>query len=141
MDAHGERVAKRLRPGALACGIALLIGALAVQALPALPSHWFDGALLVIALCVLPLATRRRSAVFVLLAIVIAAFGGTAWRADLALNARLPHALEGRDLTITVSIDDLPQVQEESTRFNFDVSSAQLGSEFLPLKGAVRLSW
>lgn len=142
MNARGERVTNRLRPGALACGIALLTGALAVQALPILPPRWFDGVLLVGALCVFAfVAMRRGHATFVLLVIVIAAFGWTAWRADLAMDARLPRALEGRDFLVTGSIDDLPQVQAESTRFEFDVSSAQLGGETLPLKGTLRLAW
>lgn len=142
MDAHRERVAKRHRPGALACGVALLIGALAVQALPALPPGWFDCVLLVIASSILVFGVwLRRFSLWVLPAIVIAAFGWTAWRADLAMSARLPHALEGRDLAVTGSIGDLPQAQTESTRFEFDVDQAKLDDQPVPLHGSLRLSW
>ncbi|MEO6967420.1 MAG: ComEC/Rec2 family competence protein [Rhodanobacteraceae bacterium] len=84
---------------------------------------------------------RSHSTTLIGLAIVIAAFGWTAWRADLALNARLPHTLEGRDLAVMGSVDDLPQVQTESTRFQFDLASARLGDKPVPLQGTLRLSW
>ncbi len=78
---------------------------------------------------------------FTLMAIAVAAFGWTALRADIAMQARLPHVLEGRDLVVTGSIDDLPRTQDESTRFDFDVASARLDGRAIPLNGALRLSW
>ena len=76
-----------------------------------------------------------------LLAIVFAAFGYTALRADIAMSARLPHALEGRDLEVIGRIDDLPQAQTGSTRFDFSMEAARLDGEVIPLNGMLRLSW
>lgn len=142
MRALGGSVAQPNLPGILACGVALLTGALAVQVLPVLPPRWTDGALLIAALTLFALCLRRQwSSAIILLTIAIAAFGWTAWRADIAMQARLPHALEGRDLVVTGTIDDLPQAQDESTRFDFDVAQARLDGARIPLNGTLRLSW
>jgi competence protein ComEC len=139
-------------------GIALLIGALAVQALPGLPPRRLDYLLM----AVIPAKagiqfflakrtmdggsrTEQRQSRFAvsltLLVIALAACGWTALRADIAMQARLPHALEGRDLVVIGSIDDLPQAQDESTRFDLDVASAELDGAAVPLNGVLRLSW
>ena len=97
-----------------AAAIALLIGATAVQVLPALPPVWCDVALAVAGLALLP--WRARWLGFLLL--------GAAWtllRADIALSHRLAPALEGADLVVTGSIRGLPRVQDDGTRFEFDV--------------------
>lgn len=142
MHARKGSDARPIRPGALACGVALLAGALLVQALPALPPSWCALALLMTALLVLILGWRLRLRASVcLIAIAVAAFGWTAWRAHNAMDARLPHAMEGVDLVVTGSIEDLPQAQDASTHFNFDVSRTRLGSEVVPLNGILRLTW
>ncbi|MGH8211721.1 MAG: DNA internalization-related competence protein ComEC/Rec2 [Rhodanobacteraceae bacterium] len=128
-------------PGILAVGIALLIGALAVQALPVLPPRWCDIILLLAGFPVFVAWPRWRSSALLLAAITITAFGWTALRADMAMQARLPHVLEGRDLVVTGSIDDLPRVQDESTRFDFDIASAQLAGSPVSLHDVLRLSW
>ncbi|HJU09059.1 MAG TPA: DNA internalization-related competence protein ComEC/Rec2, partial [Rhodanobacteraceae bacterium] len=53
----------------------------------------------------------------------------------------LPHALEGRNLIVTGSIEDLPQAQDESTRFDFEVASARIDGSPVHLNGVLRLSW
>jgi len=129
-------------PGVLAIGATLLVGALAVQALPVLPPRWFDAALLLLASIVFAARVRSRCpAVLLLFATAITAFAWTALRADIALQARLQHMLEGRDLVVTGSIDDLPQAQDESTRFDFAIASVRLGGSQVPLHGVLRLSW
>lgn len=75
------------------------------------------------------------------LAIALAAFAWTAWRADLAMDARLPHALEKRDILVTGTVVDLPRAQDDSTRFDFDIASAQFDGRAVPVRGSVRLSW
>src|SRR5690348_16560621 len=137
MSARREGDAKRNPPGLLACGLALLVGALLVQLLPRLPPRGCDIALLasassvLIAVLVLQRIESRQTSFprrreSILLLILMASFGWTALRADLAMQARLPHALEGRDLVVTGTIADLPQAQAESTRFEFDVERASL---------------
>ncbi|HET6913014.1 MAG TPA: DNA internalization-related competence protein ComEC/Rec2 [Rhodanobacteraceae bacterium] len=152
MLARGEGDAKRNPPGLLACGVALLLGALLVQTLPHFPSRWCDAIALLGSLLIstvgraLPAGFMRIGGRcppynLTLLAIFVAAFGYTALRADLAMHARLPHALEGRDLVVTGTIKDLPQAQDESTRFDVDVARASLDGAAIPLHGNLRLSW
>src|SRR5690348_5538572 len=141
MRALGESATRPL-PSVLTIGMALLTGALAVQVLPVLLPRWFDAALLVVASVIFAAQARWcRSATLLLAATAIAAFAWTALRADAALQARLPHGLEGRDLVITGSIDDLPQAQDESTRFDLDIASARLDGSPVSLRGVLRLSW
>jgi len=149
MFARREGDAKCNPPGLLACGLALLVGALLVQLLPRLPPRWLDWLLIF----VIPVqagihfAFRRKCnrpivpAVLIPLTVGIAAFGWTALRADIAMQARLPHALEGRDLLVIGTIEDLPEAETESTRFDFGVVSASLDGAAIPLRGNLRLSW
>ena len=119
-----------------AAAIALLIGATAVQMLPALPPLWTDVALLACALAIALFLRRARWIGFVLL--------GAAWtmlRADVALSHRLAPALEGEDIVVSGSIHGLPRVQDDGTRFEFDVRDAQHASQPVALDGRLRLSW
>ncbi|HJU26575.1 MAG TPA: DNA internalization-related competence protein ComEC/Rec2 [Rhodanobacteraceae bacterium] len=158
MHALGGSAIRIRLPALLACGLALLAGALAVQTLPALPPRWLDWALIFVAPTTAAIRfllggahsdqgrsverqRTRLSASLTLLAIALTAFGWTAWRADTAMRARLPHALEGRDLLVTGVIDDLPRVQDVSTRFDFEVTSARVDGARLALAGVLRLSW
>ncbi|MDR3386251.1 MAG: DNA internalization-related competence protein ComEC/Rec2 [Rudaea sp.] len=119
-----------------AAALALLAGALAVQALTALPSRWVDLATGIAGLCVAMLRSRWRWLGLLLL--------GAAWtllRADLALSQRLPVALEGEDLVVTGAIVGLPRVQDDSTRFDFAVKTAEKDGATVALVGVLRLSW
>lgn len=151
MSARREGDARRNVPGLLACGLALLLGALLVQALPQLPPRWLDWLLIFVipAQAAIQFASRGSGnnprpigpATLMPLAIAIAAFGWTALRADFAMQARLPHALEGRDLVVTGMIEGLPETESESTRFDFNIVHASLAGEPVPLGGNLRLSW
>jgi competence protein ComEC len=122
--------------------LAVLVGAVLVQALPALPPRWLDGVLACAGLLALVAGLRWRLPCGLwLLPVVLAAFAWTAWRADLALQARLPHALEKQDILVTGTLTDLPQAQEGSTRFEFDVASATFAGHVVPVHGRVRLAW
>jgi competence protein ComEC len=160
MFARREGDAKRNPPGLLACGLALLAGALLVQTLPQLPPRWLDEVSLIAGLGLFALNCRAQARSYkkpspsrawlgadavvgavILAAITVAAFGWTALRADVAMQARLPHALEGRDLVVTGKVEDLPQAEPESTRFQFNVARASLDGASVPLRGNLRLSW
>jgi competence protein ComEC len=56
-------------------------------------------------------------------------FAWAAWRADLRLADALPAALEGRDLVLIGSVAQMPQVDADGVRFNFDVESASARAE------------
>lgn len=140
--ARKDRRAVRTLPGVLAGAVAILVGALLVQALPHLPPHWLDAVTGCIALTGVAACLRWRAPAWLwCLPIALAAFAWTAWRADLAVSARLPHAWEKQDVQLIGRIIDLPQVQDGSTRFEFDVASASFGNRAVPLRGLVRLSW
>ncbi|WP_300615986.1 DNA internalization-related competence protein ComEC/Rec2 [Dokdonella sp.] len=119
----------------VASALALLCGALAVHAVPILPPRWLD-ALLAAAGASALLHPRFRFPGFVLLG-----FAWCAFRADLALDARLPRDLEGRDFTVVGSVDELPVRREDAVRFGFRVEQAVLDGETIPLHGRLRLSW
>ena len=115
---------------------ALLAGAVAVQALPALPPLWVAPCVAVSGLILASIGGRLRWLGFVLIG---AAW--TMWRADHALEQRLPHELEGEDVTVTGTIHGLPRVREQSTRFDLDIERATRGDDVLPLRGKLRISW
>ncbi len=115
--------------------VALLAGAVAVQALPALPSPWVTLALACAGVSILFATPRWRWLAFVL---VGAAW--TIWRADSALAQRLPAALEGQDFIVTGAIHGLPRVQDGSTRFDLAIEDIRV-REAPPLRGTLRVSW
>lgn len=142
MHARRERGVVTSRPSVLALASALLAGAVAVQALPVLPPRWADGAVGIIALILLGACVRWRAPQWLwLLPVALAAFAWTAWRADLALAARIAPPLEKQDLLVTGTIDDLPHAQDNSTRFEFKVATAQLDGRALRVRGRMRLAW
>jgi competence protein ComEC len=126
----------------LAIAVAILCGAVAVQMLPAVPPRWLDGLLACTALAGLGTCLRwRASSIIWCLATAVAAFAWTACRADLSMNARLPYALEKQDILVTGTVMDLPHAQEDSTRFDFTIATAQFDGNPVPVRGHVRLSW
>ena len=142
MDARTECRAIRSRPGMLSGALAILAGAVLVQGLPVLPPRWLDTVLAVSALAgLLACLLWRKFAWLWLFTLVVGAFAWTAWRADIAMQARLPHALEKQDILVTGTVTDLPQAQDGSTRFDFDVAHASFEDRRVPVQGHVRLSW
>ena len=138
---HGGGGPRRL-PDALealfrpSAAIALLVGAVAVQTLTALPPRWFDVALGVGGL--LLAAGWRRGRWF---GIVLIAAAWTLLRADIALSQRLPRELEGLDFVVTGSVHGLPRSGDDATRFDLAVDSVRHEGAAVALGGIVRLSW
>ena len=119
-----------------ATALALLAGALAVQALTAPPPRWIDGALAFAAIALIVSFRRARWLGFFLLAVA-----WTMWRADLALSQRLPHALEGADIVVVGRVHGLPRAQDDATRFEFDADSATQEGKPIAFAGRLRLAW
>ena len=119
-----------------AIALALLAGALTVQALTRLPPRWIDGALAFAAIALIVSFRRARWLGFFLLA---AAW--TMWRADLALSQRLPHALEGADIVVGSRVHGLSRAQDDATRFEFDADSATQEGKPIAFAGRLRLAW
>ncbi|MEO6688967.1 MAG: ComEC/Rec2 family competence protein, partial [Dokdonella sp.] len=119
----------------VASAIALLFGVLIVHALPALPSRWIDATLFAVGLAAL---SRPR---LTLLGCVLLGFSWCAVRADVALDARLPRDIEGRDFDLVGVVDELPLARMDATRIVLRIESATLDGAAIPLHGRVRLSW
>jgi competence protein ComEC len=142
MGAYRGRGGRTHGLGIAAVALAILVGCLLVQALHGLPPRGVDITLIGGGLLVVAVGLRwGRWRVVLWLALVVAAFGWTAWRADGALSARLPHALEKQDVLVTGVVTGLPRAQAASTRFDFNVASARLQGRMVPVAGPVRLTW
>src|SRR5690242_13978492 len=115
--------------------LALLAGVLAVHACVALPPRWFDLAVAIAAVVAFRLPNLR------LVAIVALGFAWCAWRADVALDARLPAALEGRDLDIVGVVEGLPDTGRDAARATLAIERASLDGNDVALDGRIRLSW
>ena len=150
--ARGPRAAwaaalRTLRAGAVARAqpglhplhaLAVLTGALTAALLPMLPSR---PALLLLAVIAMAPLVLRRSLPLRMFALLALGFAWTAWRAQGAFDARLPHALEGRDLVVTGMVAGLPESADAATRFDFDLRAVRHGDDAVPLHGSVRLAW
>ncbi|MEI7038184.1 DNA internalization-related competence protein ComEC/Rec2 [Fulvimonas yonginensis] len=124
------------RPGAAALGVALLLGVVAVQWLPALPPPVGSALPGLVVLGASLRWPRLR-----LPALVLLGAAWAIWRGALALDLRLPRALEGRDFEVVGRISGLAQVRSDATRFVFEIERATLDGRPVPLDGRVRLSW
>lgn len=124
------------RRGAITAALAMLIGVLLVQAWPALPTRWLGVPIGLVAAALAWWRPRWRWACFVLL--------GTAWalwRGALAMDARLPRALEGRDIAVVGSLVGLPLARTDASRFTLQVERATLDGRPLALRGRITVSW
>jgi competence protein ComEC len=122
--------------GVVPLSLSMLGGAIAVACLPALLSRYSIAA---VALALLVLAWRwrlcRLPAFFAL---------GFAWatiQGSLAMDARLPDALHGKNVLVTGHVDGLPAVRPDATRFVLRIEQAELDGQPLDLRGKLRLSW
>ena len=116
--------------------VALLAGAVAVQALPNLPPVWMCAGLAAVLVLLVFVRAADRIPVWLLLG-----FAWTLLRADLYLQSRLDDDLHGRDFEVAGQVRGLPQPGSESTRFEFGIESAALDGETVSLRGPVRLNW
>ena len=124
------------RHGAITVALALLAGVLLVQAWPRLPSVWICLPLIVLALAWAWRCPRSRWLCALPLGVAWALWCGTQ-----AVQARLPRALEGRDVLVVGSLDGLPLARTDASRFTLRVESAQLDGRPLALHGLLTVSW
>lgn len=115
--------------------LAFLAGVMVFQTLPEIPSPWWYAALLPAALLAYRISAVR------LPALVVAGFLWTMWRADLIVSTGLPTELEGKDVTVTGFVASLPERNDRSVRFDFDVRHIAQDGATLTSPGRVRLSW
>src|SRR6185437_9208848 len=115
---------------------ALLLGVLAVQWLPILPSHRLSLTLLLPVVAMFWRLPRWRLPLCVCAGALWAMAAGTG-----AMDSRLPRDLEGRDFVVTGRIDDLPLERDDATRFAFEIDGAVLDGQPVPLRGKAMASW
>ena len=127
---HGDAFAITPRRAA-----ALLAGVAAVQACPRLPPLAID--VLIASASVVALRFPR----WRLLAVAALGFAWCAWRAHVALDARLPEQLEGRDLDMTAVVADLPLARPDGIRATLRLERASLDGAVVDLHGDVRIAW
>lgn len=128
-----------------ACVLAWLLGTAAQMQQTAL---WPDAAylgLLALASAIGLVAWRGGSAhmaaLVLCLALALAAFAATGWRAAQRLAVSLPAALEGRDLQLTGVIERMPQPGPQGTRFVFRVEQARLDEQPVSVPPRISLGW
>ncbi|MEY2160891.1 ComEC/Rec2 family competence protein [Rhodanobacter sp. FW106-PBR-LB-2-11] len=121
---------------ATTAAVALLAGVLLVQWLPQLPPRWCLGLPLPIIVLLAWRCPRWRWLAWLLCGIVWAA-----WRGGLAMESRLPPALEGRDLAVVGTIADLPLAHPDASRFTLHVERATADGEPVALRGRVTVTW
>lgn len=128
-----------MTPLGLAVAAAMLLGVLALLRMPVLPAAWLMPGLLGAGVW-LWWRPPRAQAGWRLLGVLLAGFAWASLHAQAALELRLPPTLEGSDLSLTVTIDGLPEPRPELTRFEarvLDAPEAAAG-----LRGRrLRLSW
>ena len=118
-------VARTAAMPAASMGLALLVGVLAVQWMPSLPPRWCTLLLLALASLLAWRWPRGRWVGCILIGVAWAMFRG-----GLAMDARLPRSLEGRDLVVIGTIVDLPLKRDyASVRHVKPASSRQDSSE------------
>ncbi len=125
-----------LRRGAITAASALLAGVLLVQGMAQLPPHWCLALLLLAAALLAWRCPRWRWLAWLLFGIVWAA-----WRGGVAMDARLPRTLEGRDFVVVGTIADLPLAHPDASRFALQVEQATLDGQPVALRGRVTVSW
>lgn len=135
MGRKPPRIRRAPPPLGVATAIAVLLGTLVLHTLPVLPPRWLDALLAVPAVAFL-LHPRLR-----LPGCALLGFAWCALRADVALDARLPRELEGRDFVVVGTLEELPKRQADATRFELRVERAELDGRGVALHGRLRLSW
>lgn len=123
-------------PRAIEAAPALLLGVAGVQWLPALPPATWNALAALLALAAGLRWPRLR-----LPALVLLGAAWAIWRGALALELRLPRALEGRDFAVIATVEDLPLTRADGTRLMLRVEQASLDGKPMALHGRVRVAW
>lgn len=111
---------------------AVVAAVLLLQTRASLPAPgWRAAALALAALALLAACVARRHAPRSAASLVVAAIAALAWtlaaeRAAQRLEARLPAALEGVELTVRGVVDELPSALQRGQRFGFRTEGCEL---------------
>lgn len=128
--------------GSVPLATAIVLAALLVHRLPALPGPTVALSLLGTGVVILGAASRRRSHHgWRWLAVALAAAGWTLQVAERALDERLLPGQEGRDFVVVGRVASMPVEAERGTRFAFDIERCLQAAAPCPERRRVRLSW
>lgn len=119
---------------------AIVVAALAVHRVPALPPRGFALALVAGALLATVLLPVRCHALR-WLAVLLAAAGAAFAAADAGMAQRIAADQEGRDYVVVGRVASMPIVAERSTRFVFDIDDCVDAVPDCPRGLRVRLGW
>ncbi|MDQ6645845.1 MAG: DNA internalization-related competence protein ComEC/Rec2 [Pseudomonadota bacterium] len=123
-------------PTAISIAVSSLAGVLLVQGFPWLPPTWCAVLVALAAGLLGWRCPRWRWMAFLLFGVAWAI-----WRGSLAMDARLPRTLEGRDFEVVGHLVDLPLVHTDASRFTLQVEHATLDGSPVRLHGRVTVSW
>lgn len=123
-------------PGTIGATLTLAMGVLFVQWWPSLPPYGTIAALILLAALTAWRWPRLRLLAILLLGIAWAIGWG-----KLAMDARLPRSLEGRDFVVTGTLDDLPLERTDATSFVLVPEQTTLDGQLIALHGRLRLAW
>lgn len=124
------------RDGAVVAGVMLLLGVALAQRLTTLPPPWACAVTMVGALAMIWRCGRARAVGWCALGLAWAC-----WRGAVAMEARLPHALEGQDIQVSGRIVGLPVADAAATRFVMQVEQASSSGTPVSLSGRIIVSW
>lgn len=127
--------------GAIPLPVPIVVAALLVHRLPALPGPQVAAALLVGGLLALLLAVRIGRHAWRLAAVGVAAAGWVLGVAGHGLAERLQPQQEGRDFVVVGRVTSMPIAAERGTRFVFDIERCLQATAPCPERRRVRLSW
>lgn len=120
----------------MATALVLLLGVLAVQTLARLPPWWWMPG---------PVALlwwgARRWPPLRWLALCLLGAAWASWRGSLAMDARLPRALEGADMLVEGTLSDLPRHDSDGLRLTFRIEQASVGGQPIDWRGQAKLAW
>ncbi|NLD70355.1 MAG: DNA internalization-related competence protein ComEC/Rec2 [Limnobacter sp.] len=124
----------------------VLIGALLVHRLPAVPPAEGSITLIAVGLATIAFAVPESRASLRFVGLLIAAAGWTMLRAELALEERLTPSQEGVDFVVHGYVSGMPQAGERGPRFLFRVErcvgpSARADAPICPAGRELRIAW
>lgn len=123
-------------------GLAWLLGvALQLQQRELAASAAYAVALALGAAALLLQWRRQRLWLIGLLGVGLLGFGATGLRAGARLADALPSALEGQDVVVQGVVANLPQTGPNGTRFRFQVETARLQGESVPIPELLAIGW
>jgi len=83
----------------------------------------------------------RRAFVLALVGMALLGVGSAGWRAGELLAQQLAPQLEGEDIVVTGVVAGLPQRSASGLRFRFEVDSASLQGQAVPVPPLIALGW